>query len=136
MSLHLVAEHEPEARLISALTQDAIIASSDVAFDTNGRTAALLLSRYRWEDGAGSPSRVRSLLVVRNVASAQRARWPSGRTPLALLSMRVSDRTLRFDFADAVGLKLTIENLRVALEDLGDPWRVRHAPRHEAERSA
>lgn len=127
--VHLLAEYEPQARLISALAQDAILSSEDVSWTPGEGHAALLISRFRWEH-TGVPSRVRSLIVVRNVLGASRLRWPVRATPLELLAMRFTDSEVRFDFADGVGLMFRIEKLRVALEDMGDPWTVRRAPRH------
>ena len=129
-ALHLIADSEAEVRALSALTQDSILSSADVRRDSRLGHVALLLSRYRWEDRA-STTRVRSLLVIRAVTAAARLRWPSEAQPLELLALRHVGGTIRLDFAGGAALKLAVSTLRLALEDLGDPWRVRHAPRHE-----
>lgn len=128
-ALHFLAEDETQARLVSALVQDAILSSADVTLDGQAQVAALLISRFRWE-AKGAPSRVRSLLVVRHVTGAARLRWPRTAAPLDLLALRVAPSWLRLDFADGIGLRLTVQRLRVALEDVGDPWSVRRRPQH------
>jgi hypothetical protein len=128
--LHFRADSPDGVRFLSALTQDAILSSADATFDTARGVAALILSRYRWED-RGRPTRVRSLLTMRHVERATRLRWPSGDMPLVLLSIRPAPATLRLDFADAIALRLTTPTLSLSLEDIGEPWPVRRVPKHE-----
>lgn len=128
--LHLIADSDREAQVVSALIQDAILSSADVRRDTRLGHIALLLSRYRWEDTDGRPSRVRSLLVVREVKAAARMNWPAEAQPLELLALRLKDRMLRIDFAGGAALRIEVAGLRLALEDIGDPWPVHRAPRH------
>jgi len=131
-ALHLLADSETDAALISALVQDAILSSDDLRYDSAQRNVAVLMSRFRWEDaGKGAPSRVRSLLVIREVTRAARLCWPADTQPLELLAVRTGTGTIRLDFAEGPALRLAVDGVRMALEDVGDPWRVRHAPRHD-----
>lgn len=130
-ALHLIADTEQEAAVLSALVQDAILSSADVRRDARLGNVALLLSRFRWEDRT-TTSRVRCLLVIRGVTAATRLRWPAEPQPLELLALRHGDGAMRLDFAGGPALRLAVSEIRIALEDVGDSWRVRRAPRHES----
>lgn len=130
-ALHLLADSEKDVALISALVQDAILSSDDIRYDPGQQHVALMMSRFRWEDAHNAASRVRSLLVIRDVTTASRLRWPAEAQPLELLALRQAHGSIRLDFAGGAALKLGVARLRLALEDVGDSWRVRRLPRHE-----
>ena len=130
-ALHLLADSEKDVALISALVQDAILSSDDIRYDPLQQHVALLMSRFRWEDAATAASRVRSLLVIREVSAASRLRWPAEAQPLELLALRQAQGTIRLDFAGGAALRLGVRGLRLALEDVSESWRVRRSPRHE-----
>lgn len=71
--LALMAEDEQDLRILSALLQDAILPASEMSYDPRGRSLALLLNRFRWEDAERAEAegrdyeRVRSVLLIRDV---------------------------------------------------------------------
>lgn len=75
--LALKAEDEADLRIISALTQDAILPANEIAYDPKARRLALLINRFRWEDAEAARregrdfERVRALLVVSDVLRLQ-----------------------------------------------------------------
>ncbi len=75
--LALMAVDEDDLKIISALSQDAILPASEIGFDAGARRLALLINRFRWEDAdqaraAGREfERVRSLLIVNDVLRMQ-----------------------------------------------------------------
>ena len=68
--LRLRAETVEDLQVISALVQDAVFTAADLRWEPRRRRFAVLLNRFRWEDGAHrrrTPERVRSLLVLQDV---------------------------------------------------------------------
>ena len=76
-ALSLRAETAADLAVLSALVQDAVLPIAEMRWDRRGRTLALFVSRFRWEDREaaerdGRPfERVRALLVVAAVTGVQ-----------------------------------------------------------------
>lgn len=81
-ALSLKAETAEDLAVISALVQDAVLPATEMRWDRKGRTLALLLNKFRWEDRASAEKtarpyeRVRSLLVISDVTHV----WSWGST--------------------------------------------------------
>lgn len=75
--LALRAESADDLSVIAALVQDAVLPTSEIAWDAKARRLSCLLNRFRWEDKAtaeaeGRPyERVQSLLVLSDVTGVQ-----------------------------------------------------------------
>ena len=71
--LSLKAETADDLGVISALVQDAVLPATEMRWDRKGRTLALLVNRFRWEDRAFAEKaarpyeRTRALLVISDV---------------------------------------------------------------------
>lgn len=71
--LSLKAETADDLGVISALVQDAVLPATEMRWDRKGRTLALLVNRFRWEDRAFAEKaarpyeRARALLVISDV---------------------------------------------------------------------
>ena len=90
--LRLRAEAAEDLPVISALVQDAVFTAADLRWEPRRRRFAVLLNRFRWEDGAHrrrTPERVRSLLVVHDVmkVGSQGFDRGDGELVLSLLSL-------------------------------------------------
>jgi len=66
--LRLKALDGDDLRVLSALVQDAIFPITEMTWDRGKRRFAVLLNRFRWEDGARvgehPPQRVQAVLVI------------------------------------------------------------------------
>lgn len=70
--INLVAHDEDDLAVLSALVQDAVLTAGDLRYQKSKRRFALLINRFRWEDGtARKPERVRTLLVFDDVTVVQ-----------------------------------------------------------------
>lgn len=130
--LNLGALDAEDLTVISALVQDAVFPATEMRWDRGAHRFALLLNRFRWEEGparALSPERVQSLLAfegVQGVASNGIDRNDSD-TVLSILSVT-------FDATDAPAghviltlagdgaIRLSVEALEVALKDVTKPY--------------
>lgn len=133
--LALMAEDEQDLRILSSLLQDAVLPASEMSWDPRGRSLALLVNRFRWEDAEQAAAegrdyeRVRSVLLIRDVMrvlSDGIAR--DGDTVLELLAIRWQagqDGTgrLLLEFAGDGTLAAEVECINIDLRDVTRPYR-------------
>lgn len=144
--LRLRAETADDLAVISALAQDAVGQTAQIAWTPKRRRFALLVNRFRWEDAPSARrqtrpfERVQALLVVENALRA-RAQGIDPKDPdlvISLLSLAFDPAedgagTLRLVLAGDGEIALDVECLDVALIDVTRPYlaRAATAPRHE-----
>ena len=144
--LNLGAFDAEDLDVVSSLVQDAVFTSEDMTWRPRERRLALLINRFRWEDGARTrhgAERVRSLLVIDNVdgVSSQGLKRGDPDVILSVLSVRFEPDSGE-DVAGYVTLTLAgdgavrarIEALEVTLRDVTRPYRAPsgQAPEHDA----
>ena len=138
--INLVARDAQGLAVISALVQDAVLVAGDLRFAKARRRFALLINRFRWEDGSmRRPERVRCLLVFDDVTLVQGQgidRTNAGLV-LSLLSLGFvagEDGTgiATLTFAGDGALALGVEALEVSLKDVTRPYLApsRLTPKH------
>lgn len=142
--LRLLAQDSDDIPVISALVQDAVVRPSEVCLDARHRRFVLLMNRFRWEEAEQEPRRVRTALRIEGVMKAARKGWPADNrgaadpeAVLELLAVTVTPgeegaATLDLDFAGPAAVRLEVECVEIALEDLTDPWPARAKPVHQA----
>jgi hypothetical protein len=138
--VNLVARDADDLAVISALVQDAVLTAGDLRYVKSKRRFALLINRFRWEDGAmRSPERVRSLLVFDDVTvvQGQGVNRKEADMVLSLLSLGFApgpDGTgvVTLTFAGDGALALGVETLEVSLKDVTQPYLAPsgHVPKH------
>ncbi len=133
--LRLRAETADDLAVVSALLQDAVTQTADIAWARRRRRFTLLLNRFRWEDAAlaerqGRPfERVRSLLVIDDVLRARSDGIDprQGDLVLELLSLAFLPGAegageLRLVFAGDGVIALDVECVDVSLTDVTRPY--------------
>ena len=143
--LRLRAESPEDLEVVSALLQDAVAQTSEIAWARRHRRFSLLVNRFRWEDAAaaerqGRPfERVQAVLAVDGVLNAR----ASGVDPkdrdlvLSLLALAFEPHAdgagvLRMILAGDGEIALDVECLDVTLADVTRPYvaRASRAPSH------
>lgn len=141
--LRLRAESPGDLSVMSALLQDAVAQTSEIAWARRHRRFTLLLNRFRWEDAPaaerqGRPfERVRAILAVDGVLQAR----TSGLDPhdrdlvLELLALDFTPGedgagTLRLILAGDGEIALDVECVDVRLADVTRPYLSRSRPLH------
>jgi hypothetical protein len=141
--LRLRAESVEDLAVLSALVQDAVAQTAEIAWARRRRRFVLLVNRFRWEDAPAAErqrrpfERVRALLTVENVLRAR----TSGIDPadrdlvLELLALVFEPRedgggVLRLVVAGDGEIALDVECLDVALADVTRPYAARTRPAH------
>lgn len=128
--LRLRALGTDDLQVISALAQDAVFPASDIAWRPKERRFAVLLNRFRWEDGdRNEPERVRSLLVIDEVVGVRsRGVKPGDETlVLSLLSLGFESGedgtgTVLLTLAGDGAVSMDVEVLDVTLKDVTKPY--------------
>lgn len=132
--LSLAARDADDLPVISALVQDAVFRRSDITWSRRRRRAALLLTRFRWEDAPAARAqrrpyeRVRSLLVIDDV-QAMAARGLEGvdeETVLSALALEfrpgeAGAGRLVLHLAGDGALAFDVECLEILLRDVTRP---------------
>jgi hypothetical protein len=155
MSDTLAAADAEDLQILSARLQDATAKLKDVAWLPRQRRFAMLVNRYRWEDGKGTPgkgTRVRAGLHFDSVLKVESQFIKRG-LPEAVVSVltvkftpNVSDEEVPEEGRDPVNdpggvielllagggaFRLTVECVDAELSDLTGPWEARAKPDHE-----
>jgi hypothetical protein len=129
--LHLKALETEDLEVLSALVQDAVFPGSEMRYDRSLRRFAILLNRFRWEEGPRaqqSPERVQSVLVIDDVLKVQsQGVSRDADTVLSLLALLFKpgpDGTGRIEItlAGDGALGLDVEALEVTLKDVTKPY--------------
>lgn len=130
--LNLGAFDVDDLAVISSLVQDAVFPIAEMRYERRDRRFALLLNRFRWEDGPARgirPERVQSLLVFEGVDKVA-TQGIDRQDPDMVLSLL----SLHFDPADPPSghidlilagdgvLRLAVEALEVTLRDVTRPY--------------
>ena len=63
--LNLGATDADDLQVISALVQDAVLPITEMTFRAREHRFAMLLNRFRWENGSQSKERVQSVLSLK-----------------------------------------------------------------------
>lgn len=143
--LALLASDPEDLTIVSALTQDAVLPVTDIAYDPRHRQLALLVNRFRWEDAdharrEGRPyERVRAVLLISDVQKVQSDGIDRNDADMILELLALEwqpgkDGTgrLMLEFAGDGTLAVNAECLNVELRDVTRPYLApsRKVPQH------
>jgi hypothetical protein len=120
-----------DLKVLSAVLQDAVFPVTDMTWDARRRRFAVLLNRFRWEQGErrGVPERVRTLLVIEDTTKVA-SQGVSRDDPDLVLSLMALDWTAGEDGTGRITLILAgdgavavdVEALEVTLKDVTQPY--------------
>lgn len=129
--MRLRALDAEDLRVIGALVQDAVFPAGEMTWDRTRRRFAILLNRFRWEQGGRRtpPERVRSVLVVEDVGGVASQGIPRD-DPDLVLSVLTLDWTAGEDGTGRItvilagdgAIALDVEALEVTLSDVTRPY--------------
>jgi hypothetical protein len=137
--LRLRAFDADDLAVIAAFSQDAIFPVAEMRWDRKARRFALLINRFRWENGVQRPERVQSVLAFEDVMAVQ-SQGIDKSDPDVVCSLLAISFTQGADVAGRVELTLAgdgaialeVEALEVILRDVTRPYIAPSgkAPRH------
>lgn len=134
--LRLTAQDSDDLAVISAQMQDAVLKLSDVSFNSKRRRFAFVANRFAW-DAAPEKLRRRAGLHFDGVLAVKRSGFAnaSGDTILSLLAITYTETNapsgfVTFAFSAGHSIRLEVECLDCAMNDLGPAWSTDHQPEH------
>ena len=141
-NLKLIGKNKEDLKIISAYLQDSVVIVKDIVFLKKNRTFIMILNRFMWEDiekGVFRQNkRVRCALKFEEVmqVKSKNINQKSKNKPLEYLAIKSSsifDNYFKIKIFFSGGGIITIisEVIDVTMNDLGEPWNVKHFPTHK-----
>jgi len=145
--LRMQALDQDDLKIIATLTQDAVFPITEMSWQPSKRRFALLINRFRWENGAHTDKqsfveRVQAMLVVNDVTKVASNGLDRRETDLILSLLDVTftpgeDTTGRIELtlAGDGAIALEVECLDVTLSDVTRPYAApsKAVPKHSTE---
>ena len=141
-NLKLIGKNHEDFKVISAYSQDSIVAVKDMIFLEKNKIFVMIINRFMWEDiGKGTykqNKRIRcaikfeGILKVKSKKINQKNRSKS----LECLAIKCNEflnknYEIIFLFSGNAIITLIAECIEVILHDLGEDWNVKHIPKHK-----
>lgn len=135
--LRLRANDLNDLTVIATTLQDALVPLADMRFEAKDGQFLLVANRYRWEENA---ARERALSGLRfdHVTQAQARGLEQDKRDRILSLLTISydcpeegGGHVVLHFSGGGAIRLSVEKLACALEDLCDPWPTAWRPEHQ-----
>ena len=141
-NLKLIGKNQEDLRVISAYTQDSIVAVKDIVFLGQNRIFIMMINRFMWEDvGKGTfrqNKRIRCAIKFEEVLKVKSKEINQKRKNkflecLAIECKEISNNNyeIKIFFSGDNIITLISEAIEVVIHDLGKAWNVKHIPKHE-----
>ena len=143
LKLRAVAEEDVE--VMSALLQDGLVAASDLHYQKDEASFVMVINRFCWEQADDSesqtqPNRCLCGLKVAHVTRVSQRGLSAGVNQFYnLLSITYEEakdnekvvNRLTFTFSDGYGIKLTVDELALIVQDIAAPHPGLARPQHD-----
>ena len=141
-NLKLIGKNQEDLKIISAYTQDSIVAVKDMVFLQQNRIFIMLINRFMWEDvekGVFRQNRrIRSAIKFEEVlkVKSKEINQKSKNKLLECLTIKCNEISnnnyeIKFFFSGDGIITLISEAVEVVMHDLGKAWNVKHTPEHK-----
>ena len=140
-NLKLIGKNQEDLKVISAYSQDSIVAVKDIIFLEKNRIFVMVVNRFMWEDvekGVYRQNkrikcaiRFEGILKVKSKRINQKNRNKRLEC-LAIECNEILDKNYEINFFFSGGGVITLisEFIEVVMHDLGASWNVKHFPKH------
>jgi len=141
-NLKLIGKNQEDLKVISAYSQDSIVAVKDIIFLEKNRIFVMVVNRFMWEDvEKGSHRRNKrikcavrfeGILKVKSKKINQKNRNKRLEC-LAIKCNEILDKNYEINFFFSGGGVITLisEFIEVVMHDLGASWNVKYFPKHK-----
>ena len=141
-NLKLMVRNREDLKVISAYSQDSIVAIKDITFLEKNRIFIMIINRFMWEDiekGINRQSkRIRCALKFEGIlkVKSKKINQKNKDKRLECLAIECNEilnknNEIIFFFAGGGMITLISESIEAVMHDLGKPWNVRHTPKHK-----
>ena len=142
LKLRAVAAEDVE--ILSALLQDGLVAASDLHYQKDAASFVMVINRFCWEQANDSGSETQlnrclcGLKVTHVKQVSQRGLSAGANQFYNLLSIKYEEtkenekavKRLTFTFSDGYGIRLTLEELALIVQDIAEPHPGLARPQH------
>ena len=141
-NLKLICKNKEDLKVISAYSQDSIVTVKDIIFLEKNRIFLMMVNRFMWEDiekGINRQSkRIRCALKFEGIlkVKSKKINQKNKNKRLECLAIECNEilrknNEIIFFFAGGGVITLVSEFIEAIMRDLGEPWNVRHTPKHK-----
>ena len=141
-NLKLIGKNQEDLKVISAYSQDSIVAVKDIIFLEKNKIFVMMINRFMWEDiekGITRQSkRIRCALKFEEVLKVKSKKINQKKKNKRLECLAIEckeilskNNEINFLFAGGGIITLISESIEVIMNDLGESWNVKYIPKHK-----
>ena len=141
-NLKLIVRNREDLKVISAYSQDSIVAVKDITFLQKNRIFVMIINRFMWEDierGINRQSkRIRCALKFEGIlkVKSKKINQKNKKKRLECLAIECNEilnnnNEINFFFAGGGVITLISESIEAIMRDLGEAWSVKYTPKHK-----
>ena len=141
-NLKLIVRNQEDLKVISAYSQDSIVAIKDITFLKKNRIFIMIINRFMWEDIekgiARQSKRIRCALKFDGIlkVKSKKINQKNKNRLLECLAIKCNEISnnnyeIKIFFAGESVITLFAESIEVIIHDLGKAWNVKHFPKHK-----
>ena len=141
-NLKLICKSQEDLKVISAYSQDSIVTVKDITFLKKNRIFIMIINRFMWEDiekGINRQNkRIRCALKFDGIlkVKSKKINQKNKNKRLECLAIEYNEilnknNEINFLFAGGGVITLISESIEAVMQDLGEPWNVKHTPKHK-----
>ena len=141
-NLKLIVRNQEDLKVISAYSQDSIVAIKDITFLKKNRIFVMIINRFMWEDierGINRQSkRIRCALKFEGIlkVKSKKINQKNKKRVLECLAIKCNEISsnnyeIKILFAGESVITLVVDFIEVIMHDLGQAWNVKHFPKHK-----
>ena len=141
-NLKLIGKNQEDLKVISAHSQDSIVAVKDMIFLEKNRIFLMMVNRFMWEDIEKgiyrNNKRIRCAIKFEGIlkVKSKKINQKNKNKRLECLAIKCNqilnkNYEIIFFFAGGAAVTLISESIEVVMHDLGVSWNVKHIPKHK-----
>ena len=141
-NLKLIGRNREDLKVISAYSQDSIVAVKDMIFLEKNRIFLMMVNRFMWEDIEKGiyrkNKRIRCAIKFEGIlkVKSKKINQKNKNKRLECLAIKCNqilnkNYEIIFFFAGGAAITLISESIEVVMHDLGVSWNVKHIPKHK-----
>ena len=140
-NLKLIGKNQEDLKVISAYSQDSIVAVKDMIFLEKNKIFVMIINRFMWEDtGKGTykqNKRIRCAIKFEGIlkVKSKKINQKNRNKRLECLAIKCNEILSKnyeiIFFAGGSIIALISESIEVVMHDLGKTWNVKHIPEHK-----
>ena len=141
-NLKLIGRNQEDLKVISAYSQDSIVAVKDMIFLEKNKIFVMIINRFMWEDIGKKAhkqiKRIRCAIKFEGIlkVKSKKINQQNKNKRLECLAIECNEvlsknYEINFFFAGGSIITLISESIEVVMNDLGESWNVKHIPKHK-----